>query len=187
MTKMYVDKSLFDEGVPTSIHYNNYKKADNDTVELTLIDLCTGSDYSGSSVERSNYESMKETFSELIDVYGGYGTYSLAYVGEPSESLQEALNALEDYALFNDNHHSELEMRLIDEAWDSYGRSELRKELEQIYEVELTDPELDNIFSCTMSEGCGEEAIVEIGCVVYFHIDRFVEYYQKLSNVIGEE
>lgn len=76
----------------------------------------SGSDYSGGSVECSNHKSFLEQYKEtegVYEVYGGYGTYGIAIrldVYENNSEIKEAIDKLDDYPLFDEEAHSELEM-----------------------------------------------------------------------------
>lgn len=87
---------------------------------LTVIELATGSDYSGTLVEISNCRVLKERFPWLVELYGGHGTRGLAYLGKrenQNDELIEAIDALTDYPLADDQDHSDLECERESEAW----------------------------------------------------------------------
>lgn len=101
--------------------------------DLTTIDLASYSDYNGSAVERSNHRVLLEEFQdELVDLYGDHGSTSIAYLGKfenLSEGLREALGALEEYCIYSEDDHSNLEMEMQSEQWDDYACEEFRCEL----------------------------------------------------------
>ncbi len=118
-----------------------------DTTETThaLINYTLWSDYSGSTVERSNERSLREDYpGTFVKLYGGYGTSGLMLpVDRPTawfaddddgglerwQSLLEDLAHLEDYPLYSDDDHSALETEIADEAWDAYARADLLRDL----------------------------------------------------------
>jgi hypothetical protein len=109
------------------------------TPQYIMPDLLSGSDYSGSAVERSNYQTFLDAFGDLPGVHpvtGGYGTYAIAIhrktyeVAARSSShshhdtiarlaeMYETLTALEDYPVLDDEAMYELEREWQNEAWD---------------------------------------------------------------------
>jgi hypothetical protein len=111
-------------------------------------------DYGGSTCERSNYEVFQEEFASdrqrpngkpnWLELYGDFGSHGIAvsisfYLSEAGDSVREFLLALEDYPLADDEHHSNLEMKLQEEAWTDYGLSDLRRELSERCEDDSDD------------------------------------------------
>lgn len=91
----------------------------NNKPELYLsIDLCTGSDYSGGSVTKSNYNCMKkyvENTEGVYTVYGGYSTYGIMVklsTIDQNDEMWNILNELSNYPLLDEENHSELEIEL---------------------------------------------------------------------------
>lgn len=100
-----------------------------------IPNTCHG-DYIGATVERSNYEAMDEAYGSLVvDVHPHFNAKTLG-LSDPMElksafhwerhplhdkavSLCEAVGALHNYPLFDDEHHSKLEMELVNEGIDS--------------------------------------------------------------------
>jgi hypothetical protein len=124
------------------------------TPQYILPDLLTGSDYSGSAVERSNYQTFLDAFGDLPGVhpvggdFGSYGvaihrkTYQLARRADADglrdshhdtiarlAEMYETLTALEDYPVLDDDAYCELEREWQDEAWDFYARGDYLKAL----------------------------------------------------------
>ncbi len=103
----------------------------------------TYGDYCGAAYTRSNHEALCEIMDEIeeergIDIYyvarESYGTHSLQlYPRALSFSeVREALQAIADYPSLDDERASEIEQEGIDEAWESYARSDFRTALERI-------------------------------------------------------
>jgi hypothetical protein len=98
------------------------------------VPYSTGSEGSGSTVERSNYLCFLESHkgSEWVyDVHGGFGTYAVAVSltglltcdDDTADSILDELEGLEDYPVLDEQALSELEMELSDEAWETcYAR-----------------------------------------------------------------
>jgi hypothetical protein len=96
---------------------------------------CESGDYGGSVYALSNAEALLKEFGgspgcrELI---GGHGSYGLAIdVRYVSEDLLEALESLESYPLYDEEHCCLVEDRLKEEAFSSYLERDLRRLLEE--------------------------------------------------------
>lgn len=94
-----------------------------------FVPYCSGSDYSGSTVEQSNYRSFLREFSEVSGVfsaYGDYGTY--AVLVDPrilflpsNEPIVETIKGLENYPVLDESDLSEREMEATNESWECWG------------------------------------------------------------------
>lgn len=105
---------------------------------IAVIRATEHSDYSGGSVEASNYRAMlanEDMNPHLVQIYGSHGYQALAYDATlgpvpGSWSISNALDGFENhYPIFDDDDHSELEHELESEAWDDHGRLDFRKAL----------------------------------------------------------
>lgn len=106
--------------------------AGGERVALTLIPYSSGSDYSGSTVEQSNYRVLaadSEVTAQSVLIQGDYGTFGIAYLGEPSDHIREICGALESYPLLDESDHSELEMEIEQEQWADWGRKDFKRAL----------------------------------------------------------
>jgi hypothetical protein len=119
----------------------------------------SGSDYSGGSVQCSNHKAFLDKFGKIegvYDIYGGFGTYGIAIrldVYEDNLEIKEAIDNLDDYPLFDEEAHSELEM----EWQQEFITSELSHFCYQI-DLEYYIPEIDEILK---DEGTIESYIWE--------------------------
>lgn len=118
--------------------YNNrwsYKDTSEDDFEkVYLPSLLSGGDYSGNTLERSNYLAFLEQFGEVkgvYDYYSGDGVYGIALTQSAydNEEIQECLKALEDYPVIDDEKLSNLEWDLYAESWKDYGADDFIREL----------------------------------------------------------
>lgn len=129
-------------------------------LELTLIDYATGSDYSGTLVEHSNYRTLKAEFPWLVEVHGGHGTFGLAYLGKrenQNAALIEAIDSLTDYCIFDDSDHSNLECEREIEAWSEAhgGEYDFRKALASYFDEIDEDHEHDyDLLTNDLIEAC---------------------------------
>ena len=101
----------------------------------------SGSDYSGSLVEKSNYRKWMTLYKDGQDEWwthapGGHGTYAVvidmkAVPGDISTDVAEFLAALNDYPLADEELHSEMEMEAQEEAWKNWAERDFAKDLQK--------------------------------------------------------
>jgi len=103
-------------------------------------------DYDSScSVERSNVRVIKEMAktcgcTHLRHVYGDYGTEAIWIdTACNCDDILESLKGLETYPLISEDDHSQLEVELQDEAWDSFYRSDFVRALEKKFGCDILD------------------------------------------------
>lgn len=169
-------------------------------IPLTIIEAATGSDYYGNLVEASNARALKSDFPWLVEIYGGHGTFGVAYLGKrenQNDRLIEAIDALTDYPLYSDDDHSNLEMECADEQWSEAhgGRRDWKRALCKLFDE--MEPEVEHDYDrldghndlvdtlwrdcCEMFRG-GEEYTNEQGSSIYFPVDRVIEDIEKRLN-----
>lgn len=171
---------------------------------LTLIDLATGSDYSGTLVEASNARCLKRDFPWLVEVHGGHGTFGVAYLGKrenQSDALIEAIDSLASYPLYDEQDHSDLEHEQEQEQWESDGRDDFKRALvkhfdlilDEEYEHDLDDDKFNDAVDMLWIDCCeiyrgGESYLNEQGDSIYFPVyqlmkqisdSRFADYLDK--------
>lgn len=118
------------------------KPAD-DVRAFVVPSVLAGSDYSGSTVERANFRAFLETFRAtdgVVELSGGHGTYAVAIradIGAPE--MLEALEALENYPVVDDDALAELELERDAEAWDSWARDDFKRELARRFGADVDD------------------------------------------------
>lgn len=166
------------------------------TVAITPIDLACWSDYSGSLACQSNARVLladKQLAPFLVSLVGSHGSQGVAYLGtaqDPPEKLHDALCAMADCVLIDDEDHSSLEMEREFEAWESDGDSDFRRALARLFAAwadDAGDPasfDLDAIPVERMREiwdrGCdalnvngGSGYVNECGDAIHFYIDEW--------------
>lgn len=162
-------------------------------IPMTIIEYASGSDYSGSLVERSNARCLKADFPWLITLHGGHGTFGVAYLGRrehQNDRLIEAIESLADYPLYSETDHSDLEWERASEAWDDYGRADFRraltKYLDAVYEPDehdldlASDERIDDLWrAATERLQGGESFLNESGSAIHFPIDDVIEKLQR--------
>lgn len=159
----------------------------------------SGSDYSGSLVERSNHKVWAEQFDAGNDVWwfdacGGYGTYAIVVDSHniPDDVLPEVddfLSGLANYPLADEGAHSAMECEAQDKAYQDWGRSEFVRTLENVHHVELdtvAESDVDELF-----EAARDAANVywenQSGSDVYIDVDRIAGEVtaQMLKSYLG--
>jgi hypothetical protein len=174
-----------------------------------------GSDYSGSTVERANYEVFVETYGDndfVFSAYGGHGTYAVAVgltglLGCDEALFDEVCNVLEgleDYPLIDDEALSTLEMKGADEAWESWVAGDFRRAMEKKFDdcAEFEWPEdsaLREFFeekrekanTYWENEGYGHDMYVRIddvvACIDFEDIEDWAVRYVVSFVDVGEE
>jgi len=128
------------------VYFNTLCDDIEETNELYFyVPFASGSDYSGSVVEKANAKCIEDDFGEnewVHPVYGGYNTYAVA-IGltglltcddDTFDELCEVLEGLVDNPCIDDEALSLLEMELSDEAWDNWASRDFEKALENKFE-----------------------------------------------------
>lgn len=117
-----------------------------------------GSDYSGGSVTQANHKAMLEMCEELSAEHGsdfwqtrasGHGGYHLYFnVFTTPDEIVEALAALDDYPVVDDDALSEQEMENTQEAWDGWAAYEFRKGLEKKFGGDADEISDEDLWTC---------------------------------------
>lgn len=153
-----------------------------------------GSDYSGGTVTRSNFETWRERFADWQgdlwwELHGGHGTYAVIVPvdldeqakddesdrAEAAREMVEVLEGLENYPLIDEDAHSEMEHENEAQAWEDYGHGEFQHALEPVDErfTEFSDPKINALWRA-LSEVTNTYPTHEDGGSVYFDVDRVV-------------
>ena len=154
------------------------------------------SDYSGSMIERSNYEAFIEAFAEHEDVewfrvHGGHGTTGVIVRFDADERVPEIgefFDSLEGYPSIDDTRLSRLEMEAIDEAWVE-GRQDfvrrmvkLDSRLGDVLE-DAADSTIDEIYHA-VAQAADENPYVEdaVGSVSFSPYFRILDRVNKADE-----
>lgn len=120
-----VDQGHFGMMRPTSIEEPTHL-----SVEGT-----TWGDYCGGMVQRSNWEALQRDYPGIfIDMTAHPGAHTLVLPldVEVDEDLLDILVKIRDeYPLYDEEHHSALEMQLAEEAWEQYLGSDTISDLQK--------------------------------------------------------
>lgn len=131
------------------LSYRDFERTNNkgNPKDLWILpELLSGSDYSnGDVVTLSNHHVFLEEHGKwtgIHDVYGGHGTYAVAIRSDVltrHPEVQDTLDELEQYPVIDEDHLSQLEIKLQDEAWNNYVQNDL------IRKIQKSDPRLENV------------------------------------------
>lgn len=162
--------------------YGNWRTTKGRDGRYFVPEYLSGSDYSGSLVERSNVDAWREQFADgentwWCTVHGGHGTIAIVVDGEGlTDEAKEFLCALSDYPLADEERHSEMEMEAQGAAWDDWARRDFVRALEKRFDVEDLDLAADNdqLFELFRETGdrIGEYWVNEQGDSMYINVDR---------------
>ncbi|WP_431911673.1 hypothetical protein [Nonomuraea jabiensis] len=125
--------------------------------ELTLNGPWEGSDYSGCDYTESNQRSLLRDYPELLGHvrywYCGYGLsinpreFGKAAVRDEAKDLAEILAGLkQDYPVYDEQDNSELIDERAKEAWGSYLRMDLQRELYQLTGADICLDDMEDTF-----------------------------------------
>lgn len=122
----------------------HWKSRDERLAEATHVEVLgtVWGDYVGSDYNRSNYRSLLRDYPDaFVDVTGHYGssTLFLPLDAEIPVDLVEGLEGLLDYPIWDESDHSDLTMELEQEAWDSWGRDDWKREITRLAGQEHRD------------------------------------------------
>ena len=187
----FIDKAVFREDRPIP-----YRELMTDTPnhDISLVNmkvvvpaLLSGSDYAGNLVHRSNFKCFMEDFKDHYGVraaYGGLGTFAVV-LSEPAAASAEialALAELDDYPLYDEDHHSEMEMEAYEEAWETWVKDDFKRAIEKVYEGNFLDTDADKLSDGALmrlfyaaGERIGEYYINEEGSSMWIDVDRMAE------------
>ena len=172
------DKSL------SSLRYGNWRSSK--TGRYLLPAGLSGSDYSGSLVEKSNLRAWEEEFGDgdgewWTNTPGGHGTYALVIdtqnVPEDlNDKVVEFLNAVYSYPVVDETLMGEMELESQAEAWDNWARSDFESALEKEFDVEFDKVDGDKLYEL-FREACNsanEYWVNESGGESYINVKRVV-------------
>ena len=110
-----------------------------------FLPYASGSDYSGSTVEKANCREFLESYGEegfVWEAHGGHNTYAvvLGLTGllecpdDTFDAILGIVEGLENYPLIDDEALSNLETEGADEAWESWVAGDFRRALEKKFD-----------------------------------------------------
>ncbi len=200
MESYYINKEKFrnDDLIYADLHntyYNMDPISDPPTIapgqmKVFEVPYCTGSDYSGSTVEHCNHNVFLELTKEndwkgVRSCPGGMGTYCIV-ISEPASlnpEIMEIITNLQNYSIINQDALSEYEMEVQEEWWSSIGLSEWEEILGANFDGDTTtsDGALTKLFHASC-EKAGEYPIFETGEVVYIDFEKLIPFALKIIN-----
>lgn len=161
----------------------------------------TWGDYVGDDLQRSNHRSLLRDFPDtFVDVdWGSYDTHSLAMDLDQEIDHEDLLYVVDilrkladDYPLYDEEDHSELESELEESDWESHGAYDLRRELQEVLgddDAELadnvTEEALRDAWLESRERGSGDEWFAETAVSGAYR--NFAEVAQTLATRILAE
>jgi hypothetical protein len=149
------------------------------------VEEACGSDYSGCSYTRANFEWFREEYRDHADVailYGEFFGYGIGYNPETADDrLREIIDALSDYPLVCEHTVSLVEARWIVDALESWALKDFRKAVERHHGEDL----LDDVSEETLArifDLCAElanEYWQSENCGMHIDVDRLVPHFQS--------
>lgn len=144
------------------------------------IDLCTGSDYSGSTGTKANHLWVKKNWLDrpgVFDVWGGHGTYAIVIrIRDLDEEMRDAIAALSDYPCFDDELLVDVEDDLFDEEWKSWAHSEFEARIKSALVLEgLSTKDDDFRLYFKLARINDSEVVFEGGSSVYINFDELIK------------
>ena len=144
--------------IGTGLSYSNFHEVAGDVTPADYImpDLLTGSDYSGTTVEKANYRAFVKRYNSGVSrLSGGYNTFavviSISWLLENPDEADDILNtleALDDYPVVDEDELTLYEVELIQEGWESWARHDYLRGLDRKFgDVDLTDDEAFELFN----------------------------------------
>lgn len=154
---MYLDGDVSEENSFSydRVHHTKYSYHADEPVEVVLPSSMSGSDYSGTTYHRSNYDTFLEKFGDVEGVYslyGGYGTFAIAIRADlVNEEIHEAIAGLNDYPVLDEDALTEYENELEGEAWNNWARHDFVQSIENRFDIEdleelMTDVQIEDLF-----------------------------------------
>lgn len=174
------------------------------------------SDYSGGTVEMSNFRGILEDWEGdggdwLREAYGGYGTRELFWSPElmyrwateleltPDQredrfykvsEWYDLLDGLQDYPLMDEQDFSDLEFQLEQESWEDWVEWDVTRKLAnlapELEDIDWEDSELERLFH-QAAEQANEYAIHETGGTVYWDLDRIMPKLVPLARAAASK
>jgi hypothetical protein len=147
------ESNLADNAVIYPSQFREADIGDSEPVGYLITEGVWG-DYSGSTVDRANYLSMREISPKLCEVVYNYGGHALIGNADAfTPNLREALIGLTDYPLIDEDRLSELDAELghetiswwIDDTFRGLSDSDRETAIEYLYEV-IEDENVSVIF-----------------------------------------
>lgn len=169
-----------------------------DTSIWTIITETEGSDYSGTSVTRANYEwfvSNHGKSSDLVQVYGWFGGYAVAYrtaayeTETMDETIREAIDSISEYPIICDETLYRVETQWVQDAMDDWTIPDFKRAVERIMDRDDLWDDIDESTVQLIWDEClirsGEDWIFE-HCAAWIDVDRIASQFQGVISSIDD-
>ena len=159
------------DGVPSSPSYGDFSRFKGDYAAATLSslyimpELLSGSNYSGGSLTKTNFETFLGLYGKREGIhvcYGGHGTFAVAIRADVAETqdIADTLNSLEDYPVLDDKAYETEQTCRKKEAWENWAQRDFQSAVERGVSEYLEDWEPEDDFEQLFFTGCDESGRV---------------------------
>jgi len=166
------------------ISFNQFNNDIEGTAGWRYVEEATGSDYSGSSYTRANFEWLRDNYGDHPDImilWGHFFGYGIGFNQETEDdTLRAIIDGLEDYVIICEHKLAQVEERWISEALDSYI-FDFKREIRRVHGEEMLEEVLDETIG-QIFEICRELSNTEWipeNCGMYIDVDRLVPHFEE--------
>ncbi len=145
------------------------------------------------AVSVSNFRLLSEDWKDYdihTDTWSNIDSIGLGLDDPAPDDLVDVVSALMDYPVLDDSLHSEVEMQMIDEHWESYGRYDAQVALSKALGVDdLTDHALSVLDELTFSGGNygiidNYPTFIDVSAVDFYTGDVVAWIAENVGNVV---
>jgi hypothetical protein len=165
----YYTRTEITLGKDASWYYGDWTNCDK--AEATHAVMFGCSDYYGSSYDKSNIICLIRDFPRSTAlVNGGHGTMAvMVKANTRSLPLLEAIGGIiNEYPVYDEMHHSEMEMLATDDAWEQFLEADTKRDLENYFQNNYSTNYLDSIMDMIPLHDWYYDSIGEMSDYPYF-------------------
>jgi len=158
------------------------------------VRYASGSDYSGGTIERANYNVLVDEYGDLpgvVQLWGGHGTFSVAIVAsrelwrhDRAEELLEALEGLDNYPLLDEDELCEVEAEAEAEAWSDWIASDFARALPTQHGDDIEDDDLKALYRAACDAG-NVYVEFETGGAAYIDVDKVAKHVDRKALAVA--
>lgn len=156
--------------------------------DCTIIPYASGSAYGGTTVELSNFQCIKEDYSQyVLELYGGYVSFGLLVKLSDVESipeLKELFNDLDNYPLYSEDHFAQLEWELLNQSWEAWVKWDFGRLLSD-NNIEVEDDNQEQLFwdsLCLANDNGDAEPIYEDIGSPFIRLEELLPYIKDIMK-----
>jgi len=149
---------------------------------LLNVDYCSGSDYSGVSLETANFRELMDYREEndspfIVELSGIYGSFGIGVRLDCDDpELIRIIAALDDYPIINEERISIVENEAEEEAWENWLCSDFRSAIETTFGVDtdsINNETLQDLYYA-LGEKTNTYGFCKTGNSWWIDIDRLI-------------